>query len=417
MKVLVLNCGSSSLKFQVIEPATAAVLGGQASRLARGLIDHIGGEATCTFLVNGCAPHHETVPIRNHEEAVRRVLTWLDAYAGEVLHQVDAVGHRVVHGGNRFTTSVLIDERVLAALEDLNELAPLHNPAGLSSIRAVWAILGPSVPMVAVFDTAFHQTLPDYAAVYAISYDLTVRHKIRRYGFHGIAHQYLTLRYADLTATPSDRVNLITFHLGNGCSASAIRGGRSVDTSMGFTPLEGLMMGTRSGDLDPALVGYLARKEGISVTEVETWLNERSGLLGVSGLSNDMRVLLEHAPKDPQARLAIEIFCYRAKKYLGAYLAALGGADAVIFSGGIGEHAPAVRAKICEGLSWCGLILDPERNAQTVGIEGRITTDEVRLHAYVIPVDEELLIAAETVRCLQGHEGSGGNYGANPKES
>lgn len=417
MKVLVFNCGSSSLKFQVIEPATDAILGGQASRLARGLIDRIGGEATCTFLVNGCAPHHETVPIRNHEEAVRKVLSWLDAYAGEALHQVDAVGHRVVHGGNRFTTSVLIDERVLATLEDLNELAPLHNPAILSSIRAAQVVLGSVVPMVAVFDTAFHQTLPDYAAVYAIPYDLTVRHKIRRYGFHGIAHQYLTLRYAELTATPSDQVNLITFHLGNGWSISAIRAGRSVDTSMGFTPLEGLVMGTRSGDLDPALVGYLSRKEGVSVTEVETLLNERSGLLGVSGLSNDMRVLLQHAPKDPRARLAIEIFCYRAKKYLGAYLAALGGADAVIFSGGIGEHAPAVRAKICEGLSWCGLILTLERNAKTLGIEGRITADEARLYAYVIPVDEELLIAAETLGCLQKHGGRRGDYGANPKES
>jgi acetate kinase len=405
MKVLVLNCGSSSLKFQIIEPATAANPGGQARRLARGLIDRIGDEATCTFLVGDSAAHRETASIRNHAEAVRRALAWLGGYDAGAPGTVDAVGHRVVHGGDRFAGAVLIDEDVMAAIEGLHELAPLHNPPALSAIRAARAVLGPSVPMVAVFDTAFHRTIPDYAGVYAIPHELSARYKVRRYGFHGIAHQYLALRYAEVTATPYDRVNIITFHLGNGCSASAIQGGRSVDTSMGFTPLEGLVMGTRSGDLDPALVGYLASKEAMAVAEVETLLNERSGLLGVSGLSNDMRVLVEHAHHDPRARLAIDIFCYRAKKYLGAYLAALGGADAIVFSGGIGEHAPVVRARICEGLGWCGLVLDPGRNAQTIGSEGRISSEEARLHAYVIPVDEELLIAEETIRCLQGYSG------------
>jgi acetate kinase len=314
------------------------------------------------------------------------------------------VGHRVVHGGDRFATSVLIDDEVIAAIEGLNELAPLHNPACVSGIRAARAVLGPAVPMVAVFDTAFHQTLPDYASVYAIPYDLTVRHGIRRYGFHGIAHRYVTLRYSEITATPWDRVNIITLHLGNGCSASAIRGGRSVDTSMGFTPLEGLVMGTRSGDLDPALVGYLARQEGVPTLEVEAWLNERSGLLGVSGRSNDMRALVEHVQEDARARLAIELFCYRARKYIGAYLAALGGADAVVFSGGIGENSPFVRARICDGLSWCGLTLDPDHNAATLGTEGRISSDDARLHAHVIPVDEELLIAEDTVRCIRGQQ-------------
>jgi acetate kinase len=402
MRVLVLNCGSSSLKFQIIELATTTIPTGQARRLARGFIDRIGGEATCTFRVNSGAPHRETVPIRNHDEAVRRVFAWVDAQDGKALRKPDAVGHRVVHGGDRFATPVLIDDEVIAAIEDLNELAPLHNPACVSGIRAARAVLGPGVSMVAVFDTAFHQTLPDYASVYAIPYDLTVRHKIRRYGFHGIADHYSTLRYAQLTATPSDRVNIITLHLGNGCSASAIRDGRSVDTSMGFTPLEGLVMGTRCGDLDPALVGYLARKEGVPVTEVERWLNERSGLLGISGRSNDMRELVVHAQEDARTHLAIDLFCYRARKYIGAYLAALGGADAIVFSGGIGEHAPVVRTRICEGLEWCGLILDPDRNAATVGAEGRITADDARLHAYVIPVDEELLIAEDTIRCIEG---------------
>lgn len=404
MRVLVLNCGSSSLKFQMIEPDTATILGGRDRRMARGLIDRIGSGATCTFMAGGCAPHRETAPIRDHEEAVRKVLAWLDSNYAAALCKPDAVGHRVVHGGNRFVTSVLIDNEVIAAIEGLNELAPLHNPACVSGIRAARAVLGPAVPMVAVFDTAFHQTLPGYAAVYAIPYDLTVRHRIRRYGFHGIAHRYVTLRYSEITATPWDRVNIITLHLGNGCSASAIRGGRSVDTSMGFTPLEGLVMGTRSGDLDPALVGYLARQEGVPTLEVETWLNERSGLLGVSGRSNDMRELVEHVQEDARARLAVELFCYRARKYVGAYLAALGGADAIVFSGGIGENSPFVRARICDGLSWCGLALDPDRNAETLGTEGRITTDEARLHAYVIPVDEELLIAWDTVRCIRGQQ-------------
>ncbi|MCH7577464.1 MAG: acetate kinase, partial [Chloroflexi bacterium] len=350
--------------------------------------------------VNSGAPHRETVPIRNHDEAVRRVFAWVDAQDGKALRKPDAVGHRVVHGGDRFATPVLIDDEVIAAIEDLNELAPLHNPACVSGIRAARAVLGPGVSMVAVFDTAFHQTLPDYASVYAIPYDLTVRHKIRRYGFHGIADHYSTLRYAQLTATPSDRVNIITLHLGNGCSASAIRDGRSVDTSMGFTPLEGLVMGTRCGDLDPALVGYLARKEGVPVTEVERWLNERSGLLGISGRSNDMRELVVHAQEDARTRLAIDLFCYRARKYIGAYLAVLGGADAIVFGGGIGENAPAVRGRICDGMEWYGLILDEDRNKAAVGQEAHISTDGSRLHVYVIPVDEAAIIVRDTLSCL-----------------
>jgi len=405
MQVLVLNCGSSSLKFQLIDPEAAVGWGGQAHRLARGLIERIGSEATCTFSAAEHPPQQETVPIRDHEEAVRKALTWLQSIPAATsgmaaLHDLSAVGHRVVHGGDRFQAAVLIQADTVAAIEAYNELAPLHNPASVSGIRAAHAVLGPDVPMVAVFDTAFHQTLPEHAATYAIPHELALRHRIRRYGFHGLAHRYLALRYAELVGTALDRVNLITLHLGNGCSACAIQGGRSVDTSMGFTPLEGLVMGTRTGDLDPALVGYLARKEGAAVAEVEAWLNERSGLLGVSGRSYDMRELLAHAGEDARSRLAVDLFGYRARKYLGAYLAALGGAEAIVFSGGIGENAPLVRANICEGMQWCGLELDPGRNEAVVGSEGRISAAHARIHAYVIPSDEELLIARDTASVI-----------------
>lgn len=415
MRVLVLNCGSSSLKFQLIESLAPSVSGGRENRLARGLIDRIGDHAICTFTGTGRSPSSESTPIRNHEEAVQKVLSWLKPEKGSGFEEIDAVGHRVVHGGDRFTGSVLIDDEVDAIIEALNDLAPLHNPACLSGIRAARAVLSSAVPMVAVFDTAFHHTMPDYASTYAIPYELSSRHRVRRYGFHGLAHNYLALRYTEIRAIPTDQVNIVTLHLGNGCSAAAIRGGKSVDTSMGFTPLEGLVMGTRSGDLDPAVVGYLALKEGISVTEVEGLLNKQSGLLGISGRSNDMRELIERAKEDGRARLAIEIFCYRARKYLGAYLAALGSAEAVVFSGGIGENSPLVRAKICEGMEWCGLRLDSHRNEALVGVEGQISTNAARIHAYVIPTDEELVIARETVSVVEKGSGKEGTQSGSTK--
>jgi acetate kinase len=256
--------------------------------------------------------------------------------------------------------------------------------------------------MVATFDTAFHRTMSERASRYAIPLELAERHRIRRYGFHGLAHRYMTERYAALTATPLEQVKLVTLQLGNGCSATAIEGGRSVDTSMGFTPLEGLMMGTRSGDVDPSLAGFLARREGVDIEEAEAWLNTRSGLLGVSGKSADMRELLEaEEGGDARAALAVEMFCYRVRKYVGAYLAALGGADAVVFGGGIGENAPLVRARICAGMGWCGLTLDEDRNARTGGSEGRISSDDSKVRAYVIPVDEAAVIALDTVHCLR----------------
>jgi acetate kinase len=285
-------------------------------------------------------------------------------------------------------------------LEVLSELAPLHNPVSLSGIRAARAVLGSSIPMIAAFDTSFHHSMPEYAYTYGLPSELSAKHGIRRYGFHGLAHQYAALRYAELTGTATERVNIITIHLGNGCSACAIRAGESVDTSMGFTPLEGLLMGTRSGDLDPALVGHLARQEGVSIDQVESWLNNRSGLLGISGLSSDMRELVATLEQNSRSRLAIDVFCYRARKYLGAYLAAVGGADAVIFSGGIGENSPLVREKICAGMTWCGLELDPGRNGRLIGSDGCISTASAKIRVYVIGTDEELIIARETVRLL-----------------
>jgi acetate kinase len=268
-------------------------------------------------------------------------------------------------------------------------------------------VLGPGVPQVAVFDTAFHHTLPEHAYLYALPYQLYRRHRVRRYGFHGTSHRYVAHRYRQLTGTARDATRLVTLHLGNGCSACAIAGGRSVDTSMGFTPLEGLVMGTRSGDVDPAILDYVADKEGLSLQEVENLLNKQSGLLGVSGLTNDMRELLAEAEEfgDRRARLAIEIFCYRARKYVGAYLAAIGGADAVVFAGGVGENAAVIRGRICAGLEWAGLTLDAARNAATVGgREGRISADGAALEAWVIPTDEELLIARDTMRVVEGLE-------------
>jgi acetate kinase len=396
MNVLVVNCGSSSLKFQVIACESQAC-----KKIAKGLIERIGGAASWMFTdLSSGKVRRETRVIRDHHEAMSAAIDWLKSDIFDSGGKVEAVGHRVVHGGERFTSPVFIDDEVIAALEALNELAPLHNPVSLRGIRAARSALGPSIPMVAVFDTSFHHTLPDHAAVYAIPLELSRRHQIRRYGFHGLAHEHSVLRYAELTGTLSDQVNVITLHLGNGSSACAIKAGRSVDTSMGFTPLEGLVMGTRSGDLDPALVTYLAKKESLSLAQVEALLNERSGLFGVSGLSHDVRDLESHAKTDGRCRLAIEIFCYRARKYLGAYLAALGGAEAVIFSGGIGENSPSIREKICADMAWCGLEVDSERNAALIEEEGLISSDGSRIRAYVIPSDEESLIAGATADCL-----------------
>jgi acetate kinase len=399
MKILVLNCGSSTLKFQLIETAAESDAASASIKLARGIVDRIGGAASFRFQIGDSPEKHDSARVRNHEQAVAKVIEWLRSHPK--LRGFDAVGHRVVHGGERFTASVCIDQRVIEALDSLCEIAPLHNPASVNGIRAARSVLGTAIPMVAAFDTSFHRTLPEHAVTYAIPHELSIKHHIRRYGFHGLAHQYSALRYGELAGRPKERINIITIHLGNGCSACAIRAGESVDTSMGFTPLEGLVMGTRSGDLDPAVVTFLAQKEGVNPSEVENWLNQRSGLLGISGLSNDVRELLAAFDVNPRARLAVEVFCYRARKYLGAYLAVLGGVEAVVFSGGIGENSPFIREKICAEMTWCGLLLDESQNNSLIGAEGRISRADARIHAYVIPSDEEVIIARETAILAQ----------------
>jgi len=400
MRVLVINCGSSTLKFQLIDTAARNTGPAAEHRLAHGAIARIGGQASIDFVADSAA-YQDAVTIADHDEASRRMFEWLTTAGFLASGSLDAVGHRVVHGGHRFVEPTRLDDNVMTAIAALRDLAPLHNEPALGAIRAAQAVLGTRVPMVAVFDTAFHHTLPAWAAQYAIPRSLAARYHIRRYGFHGIAHRYMSERYATLTARPLHQVQLITLQLGSGCSATAIEAGRSVDTSMGFTPLEGLMMGTRAGDIDPALLGFLARKEGVETAEVETWLNTRSGLLGVSGCSHDMQELLEaEAQGDTWAALAVEMFCYRIRKYIAAYLAVLNGAAAIVFGGGIGENAPAVRERICARMDWCGLRLDPTRNAAARGTEAQISADNASLHAYVIPVDEAVMIARDTAACL-----------------
>ncbi len=397
MKVLALNCGSSSVKFQLFALEGRAGEAGL-TPLGRGLVERIGSTATLAFTQEGRPALRETALVADHETAVRRVIEWIVAGPAGL----DAVGHRVVHGGRRFVQPTLIDAEVTDAIEALAELAPLHNGPSLAGIRGCQAAVGRRVPLVAVFDTAFHATLPEHAYTYGIPYALARRHGIRRFGFHGISYQYVVSRYAALAHVDASEVSLVAFHLGNGASAVAISQGRSVDTSMGFTPLEGLLMGTRSGDLDPALVGYLAERERVSVGEIERWLNEESGLLGLSGRSRDMRDLVAARETDHRARLAVEVFCHRARKYLGAYLAVLGGARAVVFTAGIGENSPEVRAEICRGAGWCGLELDTSLNRAIVGRPGRISVPAARMEAWVIPTDEEEVIARETAECLAG---------------
>ena len=408
MNILVLNCGSSSVKFQVIETDAGKVEADTDRCLARGLIEQIGGKALVTLQAEGQPKERHAEPLRDHHDAIDLILRWLALEPARIegisgLEDIHAVGHRVVHGGERFRAHSRIDAGVLAGIEDCIDLAPLHNPVNLKGIRATTALLGDEVPQVAVFDTAFHMTMPETSYLYAIPYQLYRRHKIRRYGFHGSSHQYLLYRYRQLTGLAPEAINIITLHLGNGCSACAIKQGRSFVTSMGFTPLEGLMMGTRSGSIDPSLVEYLVMKEGLTVSEVDTLLNKQSGLLGVSGLTSDMRELLEEEAEnqDRRARLAIDIYCRRVRHYIGAYLAEMGGADALVFSGGIGENAAEIRRRVCAELGWLGLDFDAKRNAALApGEGGEITAEGARLKAYVIPTNEELLIARETLSVL-----------------
>lgn len=409
MNVLVLNSGSSSLKFQVIATDLDRINRHQDERICRGEVERIGGEAIVTFQP-GAEPRRKfTAPLRDISVALDYLVRYIASDKSGVSQikssaDIHAVGHRVVHGGEMFSESALIDGKVLQGIEDCIDLAPLHNPNNIKGIVAARELFGKDIPQVAVFDTAFHHSIPEQAYLYAVPYHLYRRHRIRRYGFHGTSHRYVAFRYRALRELTREQTNIITLHLGNGCSAAAIRQGNSVDTSMGMTPLEGLVMGTRSGDLDPAIVNLIATKEGMSPSEVDMLLNTQSGLLGLSGLTNDMRLLQSELKEnaDRRVQLAIAVFCYRARKYIGAFLAAMGGADAVIFTGGIGENSPEIRARICEDMEWAGLMIDPARNLQTIGQEGLISSDDSRLLAYAIPTDEELLIARDTVRVILG---------------
>lgn len=409
MNVLVLNSGSSSLKFQIIATDLEQIKEHKDDRICRGEVEGIGGEAIIHVQHRSDPGCTMTAPLRDMSAALDYLVRYIASDKSGVSEikstaDVQAVGHRVVHGGEMFKESTLIDDRVIKGIEDCIDLAPLHNPNNVKGILAARDLFGKDVPQVAVFDTSFHHSIPEQAYLYAIPYHLYRRHKIRRYGFHGTSHRYVAFRYRALRGLTREQTNIITLHLGNGCSAAAIKSGSPIDTSMGMTPLEGLVMGTRSGDLDPAIVSVIARKEGMSSSEVDTLLNTQSGLLGMSGLTNDMRELQAELKEhdDRRVRLAIEIFCYRARKYIGAYLAAMGGADAVVFTGGIGEHSPEVRERICAAMDWAGLRLDSARNEEMVGREGKISTDDSKLLAYAIPTDEELLIARDTVRVIQG---------------
>jgi acetate kinase len=409
MNVLVLNTGSSSLKFQVVETDLEAIEKNADRQSARGVIERIGSEALVTLRVEGRPALRRTAPLRDHRAALDYLLRWLVSPEAGIpglgaLADIHAVGHRVVHGGEKLTRSTLIDDDVVDRIEDCIDLAPLHNPANLKGVSAARELLGPGVPQVAVFDTSFHSTMPEVAYLYAIPYPLYVRHRVRRYGFHGTSHRYVAYRYRALTGKTPEETHIVTLHLGNGCSACAIRAGASVNTSMGLTPLEGLVMGTRSGDIDPSVLEFLHHKEGLDFQEIDALLNKQSGLLGISGLTNDMRELLEEerAHQDRRARLAIDIFCQRIRHYIGAYLAQMGGADAIVFTGGIGENSAEIRARVASTLGFLGIALDDAKNAAAVGgQEGDVSAEGARVRTFVIPTNEELLIARDTVRCVR----------------
>ncbi len=392
MKILVINSGSSSLKYQLFDMAQETVL-------AKGLVERIGSQGSVlTHQANGKKEKME-FESPNHEAALRKVFDVLTHTGTGVLKdikEIDAVGHRVVHAGEKFASSVRITPEVVAALEECSELAPLHNPPGITGIRAITKIL-PDVPQVGVFDTAFHQTMPKEAYIYPIPYEYYEKHKIRRYGFHGTSHRYVSMRAAAMLGKPIADLKLVTCHLGNGSSVAAVDGGRSIDTSMGFTPLAGIPMGTRSGDLDPAIVTFIAEKDGVTDEHVvQKILNKQSGVLGVSGLSNDFRDLEVAAEEgNERAALALTIFANGLRKYIAAYAAVMNGVDAIIFTAGIGENSKEMRSRVCQGLAFLGVEIDEEQN-DCRGVERDISTPQSKVRVLIIPTNEELVIARDT---------------------
>ena len=392
MNILVINAGSSSLKYQLLNPETQQVL-------AKGLCERIGIDGKFTYKPEGKQAVKEAdVAMPTHSEAIKAVLDALvDKDNGVIgsMKEIDAVGHRVVHGGEKFAKSVLITEEVMAAIEECNPLAPLHNPANIIGIKACQALM-PGTPMVAVFDTAFHQTMPPVAYTYALPYEYYEKDKVRRYGFHGTSHKYVAQRAAAMLGKPIEELKLISCHLGNGSSVTAVDGGKSVDTSMGFTPLAGLPMGTRTGDIDAGILEYLMGKYGMDIKEMLNVMNKKSGVLGISGVSSDFRDL-ESAGKEGNTRaaLAVEVFEYGVKKLIGAYAAAMGGVDAVIFTASVWENAGANRASVVSALEFMGIKIDPEKN-KLRGEEIDISAEGATVRTLVIPTNEELMIAIDT---------------------
>lgn len=398
MLVLVLNCGSSSIKSQLLDLERGTVL-------AKGLLEKI-GLPDCFFTYEPLGRETVSFPVEAKDhfsglEVVTSALTHPAYGAVKDLKEIDAIGHRVVHGGEKFSNAVLITDEVMEVVEECAALAPLHNPANIMGIGACKRFM-PDTPQVAVFDTAFHQTIPKHIFLYALPYEYYSKYKLRRYGFHGTSHQYVAQKAAEMLDRPLEELRLITCHLGNGSSVTAVKNGCSLDTSMGFTPLEGLVMGTRTGDIDPAIVLFLMEKEGLSTQEVNDLFNKKSGFLGLSGLSNDVRDLRAAAAKGhKRARIALEVYPYRVKKRIGSYTAAMGGVDAIVFTAGIGENDPQMRADICTGLEFLGVEIDPQKNEATRGKAGDISTESAKVRVLVIPTNEELMIAGETKQVVE----------------
>ena len=396
MKVLVVNCGSSSIKYQLINMENEEVM-------AKGYLEKIGlPDSFLTHKVNGEKYRIEKV-ITNHEEGIKLVLDQLlDENYGVIkdLKEIDAVGHRVVHGGEKFSDSVIITDEVIDAMKECIPLAPLHNPAGITGIEACKKVL-PNVPMVGVFDTAFHQTIPEEAYIYAIPYEYYEKYRIRKYGFHGTSHKFVSRRVAELMGKPVEDLKIITCHLGQGGSLCAVKGGKSVDTSMGLTPLAGIPMGTRCGDIDPSIVTFLMKQENLTPDEMDTILNKKSGKLGISGVSFDDRDIEKAAAEGNQrAKLAIDTFAYQVLGFIGRYAAQMNGVDVITFAGGVGENGPEVRSKICNSLEFLGVKIDEEKN-KVRGKECEIYTPDSKVKVYIVPKDEELMIARDTMNLVK----------------
>lgn len=397
MKILVINCGSSSLKYQLIDMKDEKVL-------AKGLVERIGMDgAILSQKVNG-EKYKIEEPMKDHQDAIKLVLGALvDKTHGVInnMNEISAVGHRVVHAGEKYSSSVLIDDDVMKALEDCVKLAPLHNPPNIIGINACSALM-PNTPMVAVFDTAFHQTLPDYAYIYALPYELYKENGIRKYGFHGTSHRFVSARAAQMLGKDIKDIKIITCHLGNGASLCAVNGGKSVETSMGFTPLAGIVMGTRCGDIDPAIVTYLMRELNMSPDEVDSLVNKKSGVLGISGVSSDFRDLEAECDKgNKRAKLALDVYYYEVKKLIGAYSAVLAGADCLVFTAGLGENSARSRKAICAGLEFLGIKICDDRNGKAIGTAAEISTDDSKVKVLVIPTDEEMMIARDTKEIVE----------------